>query len=205
MIDRSELTYIGKFGKIHGYKGEINLGFAQFDNDGYLKNNCPLFVELEGCFVPFFVSDYRSRGQHMAWLVTIANPGNKVNFHILDLLEHREVFGLSDQVLQLYPDFQVEEEMDLTGCKIEDEEYGPLGVVTNFDDSTENILIDVELPDGREVTLPLNLDFIKSSTYADPDDEDSVPEILVKYPDGMLQSLLDPDFQKGSMEEEDDN
>lgn len=193
MINPDSFTYIGRFGKIHGYKGEINLQFSQFEDDRYLKEGLPLFVEVDGCFIPFFTMSYRSRGREMAWLVTLEGIGNKpMDVNRVEEFEQMEVYGELDKITDLYPDFVPETELDIEGLEIVDELYGPIGKIVFFDDSTENMLIDVELPDGRKVTLPFNYDFV---IFEEPE------RLTVEYPEGLLATLLDPDFQKGTLEE----
>lgn len=193
MIDSDSLTYIGHFGKTHGYKGEINLQFEQFDDDLYLSKGLPLFVELDGCYVPFYTMSYRSRGREMAWLVTIEGIGKMpMDLTRIATFEQMDVYGELDKIKELYPDFEEETEFDIEGYEMVDEIFGSIGRVLSFDDSTENMLVDVELPDGREVTLPFNYDFIK---------EEEPGCLIMKYPEGLLAALLDPDFQKGVPEE----
>lgn len=191
MIEREDLEYVGRFGKAHGYKGEVNLSFSQFDGEEWLRERLPLFVEIDGCAIPFFVKDYRPRGQEMTWLVTFEGhePAG-----LAKTLERHDVYALREKVLELYPDFLPEDEMKIEGWKLSDSNYGSIGVVTYFDQSTENLLVDVKMPDGREVTLPFNLDFI-----IEEDEEEK--KLTLEYPDGLLDSLLDPSFQTGENDE----
>lgn len=192
MIDLDNLTYIGRFGKKHGYKGEINLGFAQFPDDLYLREGEPMIVEIDGTFIPFYVKHFRTRGKDYTWLVTIAKyNGEAMDTNEVEQLEGRDVYGLIDRVMELYPDFTPETDFDLEGYYMTDKKYGPVGTILEFDASTENMLIEVELEDGRRVTLPMNFDFIISETA---EEDGSNPSIVTEYPEGLLDSLLDPGY-----------
>lgn len=195
MIKQDNLTYIGAFGKTHGYKGEINLQFSQFTDNRYLKAGLPLIVEIEGCYIPFFVKDFRTRGSEGRWLVTIDWVGdNQFNIIQVSQLEKLDVYGILEDVKELYPDFLEETDFVIDGFELTDRKYGLVGKIIHFDDSTENLLIEVELTDGREVTLPFNFDFIVSENSEDM-------EIETEYPDGILDTLLDPGFDNDIPEE----
>lgn len=195
MIDRSSLEYIGSFGKPHGYKGEINLRFSQFMDDAWLKEGLPLFVEIDGCLIPFFVNKYRTRGTADSWLVTIKDYEDLSG---AELLQRREIYCDRDNVLELYPDFMLADEMELEGWILHDEKKGRIGEISYFDQSTENLLIDVTLEDGRDVTLPFNFDWITAEEEAEEGGESI---ITLDYPEGLLDSLLDPDFQSSGAED----
>lgn len=189
MIDSSSLEYIGDFGKPHGYKGEINLRFSQFVDDAWLKESLPLFVEIEGCMIPFFVKKYRTRGTADTWLVTIKDYDD---IYGAELLQRREVYGNREKVLELCPDFMLAKEMELEGWILYDDRKGRIGEITYFDQSTENLLVDVTLEDGREVTLPFNPDWIIMEAEGEDGEEST---LTLDFPEGLLDSLLDPDFQ----------
>lgn len=182
MIDNDSLEYIGSFGKAHGYKGEINLTFSQFEDDEWLKRGLPLFVEIDGCMIPFFTDRYRNRGKENTWLVTIKDYGDVFG---AQLLERREVYGNREEVMEICEDFELSGTSDPTGLILTVPDRGKIGEITDFDDSTENLLLEVELEDGRKITLPLNFDWITSE-----DDE----SMEVEFPEGILDALLSEDF-----------
>ena len=60
-----------------------------------------------------------------------------------------------------------------------DSEHGPLGMLDHIDDSTINALMVVETPDGNEIYIPYNEDFIDSI-----DDEKKI--IYTSLPAGLV-------------------
>ena len=58
MIRRDELIQIGQFNKPHGIEGEITAS-VNYDFDDLSAFSC-LIVEIDGIFVPFFVTNVRT-------------------------------------------------------------------------------------------------------------------------------------------------
>lgn len=64
MIKRDELIKIGVFNKPHGIQGELAFTFT---DDIFDRSECPYIVcEIDGIFVPFFIEEYRFRGETTA-------------------------------------------------------------------------------------------------------------------------------------------
>ena len=64
MIKRDELIKIGVFNKPHGIQGELAFTFT---DDIFDRSECPYIVcESDRIFVPFFIEEYRFRGETTA-------------------------------------------------------------------------------------------------------------------------------------------
>lgn len=130
---------IGRLGKPHGYRGEI--GFS-FTTDVWDRTEADyLFLLLDGLLVPFFLEEYRFRGEHSALL----------KFQGLDSIEAlQDIAGA--EVYFPYSLVPEDEEADYTweslvGYRVVDSAAGDLGAVRAVDESTVNVLF--ELEDGR--------------------------------------------------------
>lgn len=153
MIREDEVFKIGKLVKPHGVKGEI--AFA-FDNDVFDRVDCPyLILKTDGIFVPFFIQEYRFKGQETA-LVTFDNIDSEDKAQRLSGLE---VF---------FPRRYYEEETDedieyswkfFIGFKAIDDKAGELGIIKEIDESTINTLFIIYNGD-KEYIIPATEDFI---------------------------------------------
>ena len=138
MIRQEEVYKIGRLGKAHGIKGEVSF---QFDDDIFDRTDADyLVLEIDGILVPFFMEEYRFRSDSLAL----------VKFCDVDTQERAsELTGCS----VFFPRSLAEEDdtptlSSLVGCEVVDTESGKkVGTITAIDDSTANVLF--ELEDGR--------------------------------------------------------
>lgn len=146
MIRNDDVIRIGRFVKPHGIKGEIGLHFTSdvFDrgDSGYLV------CDVDGILVPFFIEEYRFKNDSTA-LIKLEGVDTDADAREF---AGRDVF---------YPKrFAGEEAGDddytwdyFTGFRVVDAACGDLGVVADIDESTINVLLQVER-DGRELLVP---------------------------------------------------
>ena len=136
MIRQEEVYKIGQLGKPHGVKGEITFTFTTDVWDRVEADYLVLLVD--GIFVPFFLEEYRFRGEHSALL----------KFDGLDTVETiQELIGV-----EVYFPFSLtpeDDEADYTwayfeGFHVYDEKAGDLGAIVRVDESTENVLFELE-------------------------------------------------------------
>ena len=138
MIRQEEVYKIGRLGKAHGIKGEVSF---QFDDDIFDRTDADyLVLEIDGILVPFFMEEYRFRSDSLAL----------VKFCDVDTQERAsELTGCS----VFFPRSLAEEDdtptlSSLVGCDVVDTESGKkVGTIAAIDDSTANVLF--ELEDGR--------------------------------------------------------
>ena len=68
----------------------------------------------------------------------------------------------------------------LTGFAVSDEQGTPLGTVLHVDDSSANILLTLETPDGRDLMIPFHDDFLV-------DFDLHARTLCLALPEGLLQ------------------
>ena len=136
MISLDSVYKIGQLGKPHSYKGEISFSFT---TDVWDRVDADyLILLLDGILVPFFLEEYRFRGEHSALLKFVG----------LDSIESlQDIVGA--EVYFPYSLTPEDEEVDYTwqsfvGYRIIDDEAGELGEVKSVDESTVNVLFELE-------------------------------------------------------------
>ncbi len=153
MIQRDELIKIGQFNKPHGIVGELSFSFT---DDIFDRTDCPFFVcEVEGIFVPFFIEEYRFRGETAA-LVKLQDVNSEPEaraFINKEVYFHKSYIDDDQEELSAPGDFFI-------GFLAEDVLYGELGTIVAVDDSTVNTLFIIEQADGEELLIPANDDFV---------------------------------------------
>jgi 16S rRNA processing protein RimM len=149
MIDRGKLFETGQFGRPHGVKGEIslvtNFEFPDDDEDTYIV------CEMDGIPVPFFVESVRSKSASSIL----------VKFDGIDSEKEVKIFTGKSAFL---PDYRMNVsqkerppfEKAMIGYKVIDRELPLEGVVTQYDDTTANKLLMVDVG-GKEIMIPFAL------------------------------------------------
>ena len=167
MIREDDIYQIGKLGKTHGVKGEISF---LFDDDVFDRVDADyLILKVDGIFVPFFIEEYRFRSDANAIL----------KFEDIDTQERaRELTGCE----VYFPRELADSDGDsiswaaIVGFDIIDAATKqPVGRIASIDDSTLNILF--ELEDGK--LIPASEELI---TDVDKDNR----TITIDLPQGIL-------------------
>jgi 16S rRNA processing protein RimM len=136
MIRQDEIYKIGQLGKPHGIKGEITFSFTTDVWDRVEADY--LVLSIDGIFVAFFLEEYRFRGEHSALL----------KFQNIDSIEDaQEISGA--EVFFPYSLTPEDDDADYTwsyfeGFHVHDEKAGDLGSIVRVDESTENVLFELE-------------------------------------------------------------
>ena len=173
MIRPEEVYQIGRMGKVHGLKGEINFQFTDdiwdriiFEDtpDGLptegekpagQRESVPLICEVDGILVPFFIEEYRFRSDSTAivkleGIDTVDAAQMLVNSLVYFEKKYQEELGEDEVSLNYF-----------IGFKMVDGDNGQdIGTITEIDDKTENWLFIVERTDGSEVMIPAHEEFI---------------------------------------------
>lgn len=136
MIRQDEIYKIGQLGKPHGIKGEITFSFTTDVWDCVEADY--LVLSIDGIFVPFFLEEYRFRGEHSALL----------KFQNIDSIEEAQEIG-GAEVFFPYSLTPEDDDADYTwsyfeGFHVHDEKTGDLGSIVRVDESTENVLFELE-------------------------------------------------------------
>lgn len=171
MIRREDVFRIGTLGKPHGVKGEINFNF---DDDIFDRQEAEcIIVETEGILVPFFIEEYRFRGNATAVMT-------------LDGIDTQEKARRLTGCGVYYPREKALEDDgnvgfgEIIGYKLVDGNTSEtVGEITAVDDTTLNTLFDVHTPDGRDILVPAAVDLIKRV-------DKQQKEIWIALPDGIL-------------------
>ena len=167
MIKREEVFKIGKLGKTHGVKGEISF---LFDDEVFDRVEADyLVLDIDGILVPFFMEEYRFKSDSNAL----------VKFEDIDTQERAQQLTGTDVY---FPRALADSDEDslswaaIVGYDIADAQTGQsVGKIATIDDSTQNILF--ELEDGK--LIPASEELI---TAIDKENR----TITIDIPDGLL-------------------
>ena len=170
MILKSEVFPIGQVIKPHGVNGEMSFSFT---SDVFDSEDIPYFIfEIQGIFVPFFLDEYRFKSNSTGLL--------KLEDVISDE-QAREFSGLTIFLSKKYLDKVEDAEIELdyfAGFTLIDAEKGTLGVISEVDQTTDNVLFVIPAADD-ELLIPAGEEYI---TEIDHDKK----IIYVRLPEGLL-------------------
>lgn len=167
MIQASELFLIGQTHKPHGLRGDLTCSFSDtvFDDE-----DIPfLMVEIDHIFVPFYLEEYRFKTDTAAI----------VKFE--DVNSEAEARTLADKAVYLPLKYRRDREpeeftlQDMVGFEVMDTAIGHLGKIAVVDDSTLNVLFQLE--DGR--MFPAHDELVENVDYQNR-------ILTVRLPEGML-------------------
>ena len=153
MIRQEDVYQIGRMGKAHGLKGEINF---QFTDDVWDRADCDYIIcQVDGILVPFFIEEYRFRSDSTAIM----------KLEDIDTLEATQMLVNSPVFIEKkYQEELDDDEVSLhyfIGFQMLDGDNGtPIGTITDIDDKTDNWLFIVTRPNGSEVLIPAHEEFI---------------------------------------------
>ncbi len=183
MITKSDVVKVGQVNKPHGVNGEFS---ASFYDEAVVENldtgDCLLF-ELQGLYVPFFVSEVRPRGNE-SLLVSLDDETTK---EAVSAFTEKEIYMTREAVAKMKgidrDDPAVEEGLyaaQLIGYKAVDVDNNEIGTIKDIIDSTDNPLFVLKTPGSKsDVYVPITDDFID-----DIDGEEHT--ITFVLPDGLL-------------------
>jgi 16S rRNA processing protein RimM len=171
MIEKDTVCKIGYFTKPHGIKGEIGLVLSF---DIFSHSDDPFVIcEMEGILVPFFIEQHRRKTGtvELVKLETVDSEDAVRKF------ANREVY---------YPRRDVPEEEEpagagwaaFAGYSAFDSKHGLLGEITDIDESTANVLLQIN-HQGRELLIPAVDAWITSVDHPNK-------QLTLTVPDGLL-------------------
>ncbi len=169
MIDPASLFCLGNFGKPVGYKGMISLSYPY---NLELQPGMFIFVKEDGLPVPWRVNQVKQKGD-----------GYTIAFRGIESSEDVKCFTGAQAFVptEYLPDTDDDECLtydQLIGLRLFDGKQ-ELGTVADVDDTTENVVLDVETADGRHILVPAADDFID-----DIDLEQNI--ITMTLPEGLI-------------------
>lgn len=174
MIRKEEITLAGHFNKPHGIKGEIS---ATLDIDADLEEVKCVIMDVDGIFVPFFVSSVRPKTADTD-LVTLDGIDSEEKARKFST---RPFYLLNSDI----PEIELDPEgglyaSDLIGFTICDNCSGTLGEITDINDMTDNVLFIITTPEKREILLPVADEFILGIDTTERIVETSYPTEIIE-------------------------
>ncbi|MDD4991954.1 MAG: ribosome maturation factor RimM [Paludibacter sp.] len=170
MILKTEVIPIGQITKPHGISGEMSFSFT---TDIFDREEVPYFIfELEGILVPFFLTEYRFKSNTTALLKLegVENDEQARNFAGLTVY-------LPKSYLEKVEDTEIELDY-FAGFSLVDSEKGLLGVISEVDQTTDNVLFVIPIKDD-ELLIPAGEEYIEEIDH-------DKKIIYVKLPEGLL-------------------
>lgn len=171
MIRKEEVFKIGQFAKPHGIKGEISL-VTNCDLFDDVEDPC-IICEMDGILVPFFIEEYRYKTDTVM-LVKLENVDDE---KAAREFTNREVFFLLEDADEedLVGDMSWD---SFIGYAVIDERHGELGKITDVDETTINVLLQID-HHGNELLLPAAEELITTADHENKTLRVSVPEGLL--------------------------
>lgn len=171
MIRRDDVYKIGKLGKPHGVKGEIT--FAITDDVFDRVDAEYLVLDINGILVPFYMEEYRFKNDENVL----------VKFEDIDTQEQARNYTGCDVYFPRHLSDSDEEHMtwaEIIGFHLVDAPTGKvIGTLESVDNSTANLLFEVNTPEGKELLIPANEDLLEEVNA-------EKKEIRMAIPEGLL-------------------
>ena len=146
-------------------EGELLVSFRDIDPEDVILEE-PVFIEFDGLPVPFYFESFTRRGTNRA-LVRLTG--------IRSLQDAEEVVG---RALCVEDDLYEDDETDLTGWTLCDEQGHKVGKVADYEDIPGNTCLWVDTEKGQ-VLIPLHEDLILSL-------DEASETLTMRIPDGLL-------------------
>jgi len=172
---KEDCFYLGKIVKKYSFKGEL-LAKLDTDQPELYKNLDAIFVQVQNSLIPFFVEKSQL---HKSELL-------RIKFEEVNSEEDANHLLKSELYLplELLPKLEGDKFYfhEVIGFKIEDKNFGLVGIIKSINDSTTQALFEIDR-NGIEILIPMNDEFIKKV-----DKEKKV--IHVETPEGLIDLYL---------------
>ncbi|MEN9394729.1 MAG: hypothetical protein RL362_950 [Bacteroidota bacterium] len=174
-MDIQDLYFLGKITKLHGYKGELT---AWLDTDSPLDYTDldHLFLYHKGKVTPFIIE---SIGAKTNTTLKLKLEGINSEEEALPWVK-AEIYIEPEEVSDL--DQERDEIKEWIGFHVHTEDYHPLGVLTDVQESGLNPMFEIER-EGRMIYVPMQPQFIQE---IDVDKR----ELHLILPPGLLELYL---------------
>lgn len=178
MINECDIFPAGTLVKTHGVKGEI---VVQLDRDIDIKQARCIVINIDGIYVPFFLDEIRMRS------------ANSLLIHIDGINSESEAKELcGNDIYLLKSDYadcgqDTDEDdgfylSDLIGFLVVTPEGQRIGRITDFDDSTENVVLMVAAVDDSSDSIS----YIPIADELIEDIDKNKREIVMIVPSGLI-------------------
>jgi 16S rRNA processing protein RimM len=139
--------YLGKFAKLHGYKGEVSL-FLDVTNPSDYNQLERIFVDVDGVLVPFFIDQLKLKNKGF---VAVKFQGINDEDAAKKLLK-KSIFLPENELSELNETSFYDHE--IAEYRVFDQIKGFIGIVDTVVDLVSNPLLRIEL-DGKEILVPI--------------------------------------------------
>ncbi len=175
-MKKEDCFYLGKIVKKYSFKGEI-LAKLDTDEPEIYENLDAIFIDLRNNLVPFFIEHSQL---HKSTLL-------RIKFEEVDTEADADSIMKSDLYLPLETLPKLEGDKfyfhEVIGFKVEDINYGNIGILKGINDSTAQSLFEID-KNGVEILIPMNDHFIKKV-----DKKNKC--ILLETPEGLIDLYLE--------------
>ncbi|WP_055434786.1 ribosome maturation factor RimM [Lacinutrix algicola] len=175
-MTKEECFFLGKIVKKYSFKGELLIKLDT-DEPNLYDDLDAIFIDLRGNLIPFFIE----RSQlHKSELL-------RVKFEDVDAEADADALMKCECYLPLTFLPELEDNKfyfhEIIGYKVEDKNFGDVGVIKGVNDSTSQSLFEIDR-DGIEILIPMNDEFIEKV--------DKVNKIIfVDTPEGLIDLYLE--------------
>jgi len=169
---KEDCFYLGKIVKKYSFKGEVILKLDTDEPDIY-ENLDAVFLDLGKNLLPFFIK------------TSLLQKGNQLRIRFEDINNESDADGiLKTDVylpLNLLPKLTGDQFYfhEIIGFKLEDINYGEVGIITSINDKTAQDLFVIEKEDV-EILIPMIDDFIKKIDRKNK-------KVIVETPEGLIE------------------
>ena len=156
MITKNELSLIGTINRTHGTQGELQCVLTADVLDSFDMERLFLFVEIDSLFVPFLLEHYRYKNADTVLLNLNGIETEKDALRLVNCGVYVEKNLLPYSVDNLALNMGLFDA--LIGYRVVNQDGIILGTIADYDDSTENVLIEID----SGMVLPFHEDLIVS-------------------------------------------
>lgn len=160
------LRYLGKVAKTHGIEGNLLL-IVEAELIDKIQKSKPVFLEIDGLPVPFFIKDLR----------ILTNTSLLLSFIDYNSVELVKRFCGVKIFIDIDEGEHLDTESNLISYTFIDEKLGVLGVLQEIIIKQQNLFV-LEL-DGKELLIPVVDEFITGLNH-------DKKELYLNLPEGML-------------------
>ncbi|WP_452224954.1 ribosome maturation factor RimM [Lacinutrix chionoecetis] len=175
-MTKDDCFYLGKIVKKYSFKGELLIKLDTDEPELY-ENLDSVFIDLRGNLIPFFME---SSQLHKSELL-------RVKFEDVDTEADADALIKSDCYLPLSFLPELDDDKfyfhEIIGFKVEDKNFGDVGVIKGVNDTTAQSLFEIDR-DGIEILIPMNDEFILKV-----DKKNKI--IFVETPEGLIDLYLE--------------
>lgn len=178
MIPSSDCDLVGKVNKTHGLEGELSVSFFSEDLIEEIEPGDCLIFDIDGINTPFFVRTVRPRGGD-ALLLSFDGVEDQVQ---AQPFVGKSVFAIIDKDdTDGNDDSEGAYAGQLIGYDAIDADSGQkIGVISDIDDSTANVLFIIDAADGRsQIRIPAVGEFITEISF-------KTKSVYFSLPTGLL-------------------